>query len=146
MFSAKFLASYILICWKLFNFVTFFCYIVALLIIVCMGEGCNISGIKFHNRHAPALSEKCPIRSFFWSVFSRIRTEYRPNIQSECGKIRTRKNCVFGLISHSAVLNQSLENYFDWLVWNPGTNQFTSLFIKFYFEARVCGFGSNHKI
>ena len=33
------------------------------------------------------------IRSFFWSVFSRIRTEYRENllIQSECGKIRTKK-------------------------------------------------------
>ena len=23
-----------------------------------------------------SLGEKCPIRSFFWSVFSRIRTEY----------------------------------------------------------------------
>ena len=33
------------------------------------------------------------IRSFFWSVFSRIRTEYE--------KIRTRKNSVFGHISHS---------------------------------------------
>ena len=31
------------------------------------------------------------IRSFPWSVFSRIRT-----IQSECGKKRTRKNSVFG--------------------------------------------------
>ena len=33
------------------------------------------------------------IRSFFWSVFFRIHTEY--------GKIRTRKNAVFGHISHS---------------------------------------------
>ena len=37
------------------------------------------------------------IRSFFWSVFSRIRTEYGDlrvhlRIQSECGKIRTRKS------------------------------------------------------
>ena len=31
------------------------------------------------------------IRSFFWSVFSRIRTE--------CGKIRIRKNSVFGYFS-----------------------------------------------
>ena len=64
------------------------------------------------------------IRSFLWSVFSHIRTEYgeilrispysvrmRENtdqkklrislcIQSECGKIRTRKNAVFGRFSH----------------------------------------------
>ena len=33
------------------------------------------------------------IRSFFWSVFSRI--------QPECGKIRTRKNSIFGHFSHS---------------------------------------------
>ena len=37
---------------------------------------------------------KCvQIRSFFWSVFSRIRSEY--------GKIRTRKNSVFGHFSRS---------------------------------------------
>ena len=37
---------------------------------------------------------KCvQIRSFFWSVFSRIWTKYREilRFQSECGKIRTRK-------------------------------------------------------
>ena len=33
------------------------------------------------------------IRSFFWSVFSRI--------QSECAKIQTRKNSVFGYFSRS---------------------------------------------
>ena len=32
------------------------------------------------------------IRSFFWSVFSFIRTEY--------GKIRTKNNSVFGQFSH----------------------------------------------
>ena len=41
------------------------------------------------------------IRSFFWSVFSHIRTEYGDasvslRIQSECGKMQTRKNSVFG--------------------------------------------------
>ena len=40
-------------------------------------------------------------RSFFRSVFSRIRTEYEEirsirTYQSECGKIRTIKNSVFG--------------------------------------------------
>ena len=42
------------------------------------------------------LPEKCPYSEFFWSVFSRIQTEYREmrvslRIQSEYGKIRTRK-------------------------------------------------------
>ena len=51
------------------------------------------------------------IRSFSWSVFSRIRTEYGERyevslrIQSECWKIRTRKNSVFGHISQSQNLN-----------------------------------------
>ena len=47
------------------------------------------------------------LRSFFWSVFSRTRTEYGEilrslRIQSECGKIQTRKNSVFGHFSRSA--------------------------------------------
>ena len=45
------------------------------------------------------------IRSYFWSVFSRIRNEYgyfvSLRIQSECGKIRTRNNSVFGHFSRS---------------------------------------------
>ena len=41
------------------------------------------------------------IRSFFWSLFSRIQTEYGEilrisGIQFECGKIQIRKNSVFG--------------------------------------------------
>ena len=38
--------------------------------------------------------KRIQLRSFFWSVFSRIRTEY--------GKIRTRKNSVFEHVLHSA--------------------------------------------
>ena len=47
--------------------------------------------------------ESCQIRSFFWSVFSHIRTEYGEilRIQSKCGKIRTIKNSVFGHFSRS---------------------------------------------
>ena len=39
------------------------------------------------------LREKCPYSEFFWSVFSCILTEYWVSlrIQSECGKIPTRK-------------------------------------------------------
>ena len=45
------------------------------------------------------------IRSFFWSVFSLIRTEYGKIlcIQCECGKIRTRKSSVFGHFSRSVL-------------------------------------------
>ena len=42
------------------------------------------------------------IRSFFWFVFYRIRTESL-RIQSEFGKIRTRKNSVFGHFSRSVI-------------------------------------------
>ena len=49
--------------------------------------------IRFHSHCVKSIQ----VRSFFWSVFSRIRTEYGEIlvslcIQSECGKIRTRKN------------------------------------------------------
>ena len=39
------------------------------------------------------LREKCPNTEFFWSVFSRIWTEYEvnPRIESKYRKIRTRK-------------------------------------------------------
>ena len=44
------------------------------------------------------------IRSSFWSVFSRIWTEYGEiHIQSEWEKIRTRKNSVSGHFSRSAL-------------------------------------------
>ena len=39
------------------------------------------------------LREKCPNTEFFWPVFSRIMTVY--------GKIRTRKNSLFGNFSHN---------------------------------------------
>ena len=41
------------------------------------------------------------IRSFFWSVFSRIWTEYGDlrSLKTECGKIRIRKNSVVGHFS-----------------------------------------------
>ena len=53
------------------------------------------------------------IRSFFWSVFSRIRTKYGEIllslcIQSECGKIRTRKNSRFRHFSRCEVAGRFL--------------------------------------
>ena len=46
------------------------------------------------------------IQSFFWSVFSHIRTEYGEILQSKCGKIRTRKNSIFGHFSRSNCLTE----------------------------------------
>ena len=53
---------------------------------------------------------KCvQIRSFFWFVFSGIWTENGVSlrIQSEFGKIRTRKNSAFGHFSRSAQIDQT---------------------------------------
>ena len=49
------------------------------------------------------------IRCYFWSVFSRIRTEYGVSlrIEAEFGKIQTRNNSVFGNISRSASSSQT---------------------------------------
>ena len=35
---------------------------------------------RLNLKQMPTLREKCPIRSYFWSVFSRIRTKYGPEI------------------------------------------------------------------
>ena len=42
-----------------------------------------------------------PDSEFFWSVFSCIRTDYSVSlrVQSECGKIRTKKNAKYGQFS-----------------------------------------------
>ena len=61
------------------------------------------SGRTCENRHCV---KSIQIRSFFWSLFSHIWTEYgncRVNlcIQSKCGKIQTRKNSVLGQFSRS---------------------------------------------
>ena len=58
------------------------------------------------------LRKKCPNTEYFYSVFSHIRTEYGNYIvnlliQSEYGKIQTRKNSVFGRFSHGAHKNEN---------------------------------------
>ena len=68
------------------------------------------------------------IRSFFWSVFSRIRTEYGKirSIHSECGKIQNRKNCVFGQFSRSSLFMNYLYNSFH--IFILASNKMQSLF------------------
>ena len=47
------------------------------------------------------------IRSFFWSIFYRIRTEFGETLRISLhsfGKIRTRKNSVFGHFSRSVIV------------------------------------------
>ena len=46
------------------------------------------------------LREKCPCSEFFWSVFSRIRTEY---VSPNAGKTN-HKNCKYGHFSHNEPL------------------------------------------
>ena len=54
-------------------------------------------------RHYLYIGKSVQIHSFFWSIFSCIRTEYGDflPIQSECRKVRTRKNSVLGHFSYS---------------------------------------------
>ena len=64
---------------------------------------CLKNSIFVRNFHC---SKNVQIRSFFWSVFSRIRTKYRdsrgkPSYSVKYGKLRSRKNSVFGHFSCS---------------------------------------------
>ena len=54
------------------------------------------------------------IRSFFWSVFSCIRTEYR--------KIRIRKNSLFGHFSRSVKQNKKCLQWYNFFVKYEFTN------------------------
>ena len=53
-----------------------------------------------HNKSNFYSVKSAQIRSFFWSVLSR-NLYLSLRIQSECGKVRTRKNSVFGHFSRS---------------------------------------------
>ena len=62
----------------------------------------SVTGLDLH------CVKSVQIRSFFWSIFSRIRTGHGDflvnlRIQSECRKILTRKNSVFGHFSRSVI-------------------------------------------
>ena len=58
----------------------------------------NMEGNKKYNMGTFHCVKSVQIRSFFWSVFSCIRTEYR--------KIRTRKNSVLGHFSRSITVKK----------------------------------------
>ena len=54
------------------------------------------------------LCEKCPnTKFFFWSLFSRMQSEY--------GKLRTRKNSIFGHFSRSESKGPILNNCRNWI-------------------------------
>ena len=94
-----------------------------------------------------SLREKSSYLEFFWSVFSRIQTEYGETnfvslrIQSECRKMRTRKTPNTGTLSSRILLFlsrkiersfvSSVETLFNW--------QHTHLLIlnSFWFEIRI---------
>ena len=59
--------------------------------LLCNGSNNSLKiNFSFDGNHCV---KSVQLRSFFWSVFSRIWTE--------CGKIRTRKNYIFGGFSRS---------------------------------------------
>ena len=64
-----------------------------------------------------SLREKRPNTEFFWSVFSRIRTEYaeRRSISPysvKCWKIQARKSSVFGHFSRGVCIGRNKKNKF----------------------------------
>ena len=74
---------------------------ILLVYVIC----CHLQ-IYLHLLKKPSTAGKSfRIRSFFWSVFSHIRTEILHAV--ECGKIRTRKNSVFGHFSRGARMKSS---------------------------------------
>ena len=73
-------------------------------------EPCQISKIEH-------CMKSVQIRSFFWSLFFHIRTAYRVSLQFKCGKIRTRKNSVFGHFSRGKSHPTRVEKR-PWLVKN----------------------------
>ena len=83
-----------------------------------------------------SLREKCPYSEFFWSVFSRIRTEYGQmlvsfRIHSECEKIRIRKTPntdTFHTVGYFVEFLTSLKNYLG-RPWK---------FTKFKFRYKIC--------
>ena len=90
------------------------------------------------------------IRSFFYSLNLRI--------QSECGKIRTRKNSVLGYFSHSAGLSENVVRIFiHWIILGKFhfmllsflCQQRLHLFFFFFFErclAQNCCFLKSNAI
>ena len=66
------------------------------------------------------------IRSFFWSVF--------PCIQSEYSKIRTRKNSVFGHFSRSESIGEIWYPWFKIKGWHLGSSKISLDTIYHYFE------------
>ena len=70
---------------------------------LCFFSRCQHTFIDEANFTSDTLREKWQNTEIFWSVFSRVRIEYSISlrIQSKCGKIRTRKNSVFGHFSRS---------------------------------------------
>ena len=78
------------------------------------------------------LCKKYPYSEFFWSEFSRIYQIYPVNlrIQSECGKIRARKNSEYGHFSRSKWCKKYLIT--SYLICMLGD------ILKFETESHVC--------
>ena len=94
------------------------------LVIYCPSD--NEDPFRVWESKASHCVKSIQIGSFSWSVFSHIRTEYKEilrrisislHIQSGCGKIRARKNSVFGHFLRSEIKHKaSVTNYFNQLL------------------------------
>ena len=94
------------------------------------------------------------IRSYFWSLFSRIQTEYVAifvslRILSECGKIRTRNNPVCGHFLRSARIHtfrRFLLQTFIKIKSNTEIKTFTLNSTKFFETFRIPNFQNNYLV
>ena len=99
----------------------------------------------FSSLHFPAfglnMERSFGLNTERYSVSLRIQSEWSLHIQSECGKIRTRKNSVFGQFSRIKWPTADLiwDSYstmhflkkFSWKIWNIWKFNFTG-YIKTY--------------
>ena len=90
------------------------------------------------------------IRSFFWSVFSCIRTDgVNLRIQSEYRKIWTRNNSVFGQFSRSANVDKSYHKSVRLLTNFPKifekcmNSKFSGYFVIIFLKIK-CGFSNGY--
>ena len=90
----------------------------------------NMEGNKKYNMGTFHCVKSVQIRSFFWSVFSCIRTEYR--------KIRTRNNSVFRHFSRSVRTRKSLMKHLRQEMLRKINTRNSSSFIHAAFHIKNC--------
>ena len=87
--------------------------------------------LKFLIKLYDTLRKSVQMRSFFQSVFSRIRTEHGDlRSKSEYGKIQTRKNSLFGQFSHTDIYCEKHEFQYTTQITFTCSNSTTEALLK----------------